>query len=405
MSTLVPKRNNIPADPLRGKEQRNLIRGEKKSAKKDYNQSVLGFNHELLLDLTDPGMSSRGRECWLWRRKKSFHRFQFSDKKERVGGEKERIHSIPLCQTIVRAYEYYVHPFGIRVQTIRGWLTFTRPKHDSYLLAIVCFLTLWFLGFLIDSHLLSFFSWSIFRWQILQSSRVSSKWVMHTLVRERSRLKILRISRMSFQSLPVPTPFVPLSHTLKPNVTSISRRLELIIKPSCESSSFIMTLGLNNFQHDRRKSISGNWKANVGSAMLEQMPVADKHKKWLDEVSEIFGGLEILTVEAILAKDGREIIYEVTGSQMTLMGETQEEDRRLISDLVCLRMGSVTYRPTITWVATFCIIIPLFKLDSVQLILLKFHRIPTSSFLVMTNLSFLLAKVFCHVTNRSYNRI
>lgn len=82
----------------------------------------------------------------------------------------------------------------------------------------------------------------------------------------------------------------------------------------------------------RRKSISGNWKANQGSALLEQVQVTDKHKKWLDDVSELFGGLDIITIEALSAKDGSgEHIYEVTGSQMTLMGETQEEDRRYAS--------------------------------------------------------------------------
>ena len=78
--------------------------------------------------------------------------------------------------------------------------------------------------------------------------------------------------------------------------------------------------------------------------MLEQVPVTEKHRKWLDEVSNLFGGLDVITVEAISAKDGREIIYEVTGSQMTLMGETAEEDRRLISELVTQKMSSITYR-------------------------------------------------------------
>ncbi|KAH9363311.1 hypothetical protein HPB48_006417 [Haemaphysalis longicornis] len=87
-----------------------------------------------------------------------------------------------------------------------------------------------------------------------------------------------------------------------------------------------------------RKSISGHWKANVGSAMLEQVPLADRHKVWVDAVSEIFGGLDICAVEAIQAKDGREFITEANDSAMQLLGESQEEDRRLIADLVLQRM-------------------------------------------------------------------
>lgn len=84
--------------------------------------------------------------------------------------------------------------------------------------------------------------------------------------------------------------------------------------------------------------------------MLEQVPVTEKHRKWLDEVSNLFGGLDVITVEAIATKDGKEIIYEVTGSQMTLMGETAEEDRRLISELVTQKMSSITYRSPLVYV-------------------------------------------------------
>lgn len=43
----------------------------------------------------------------------------------------------------------------------------------------------------------------------------------------------------------------------------------------------------NIFQY-RRKSISGNWKTNQGSAMLEQLPMTEKYKTWIDEVRNIF---------------------------------------------------------------------------------------------------------------------
>lgn len=66
-----------------------------------------------------------------------------------------------------------------------------------------------------------------------------------------------------------------------------------------------------------------------------------RYKQWIDEVSDLFGGLDICALEVVVGKDGKEFIIEVNDSALTLLGDSQEEDRRHIADLVVGRMQAI----------------------------------------------------------------
>lgn len=82
---------------------------------------------------------------------------------------------------------------------------------------------------------------------------------------------------------------------------------------------YIQKIG-QNYKAFIRKSISANWKANTGSAMLEQIPVNETFKLWADEVSKLFGGLDIVRVQVVCGQDGKHQIIDIQDSAMPLLG-------------------------------------------------------------------------------------
>lgn len=137
------------------------------------------------------------------------------------------------------------------------------------------------------------------------------------------------------------------------NMLRAIKPIEVLIEPFIETKYDIHLQKIGSETRAYiRKGISNDWKSNVGSAVLEKISLSNRHKQWLTIVSDAFGGLEIFGIDILVAKDGREIIHDVNDT-VTLLGDTQEDDRRMIADLVqshimqsCQRVAQVaTVRP------------------------------------------------------------
>lgn len=90
----------------------------------------------------------------------------------------------------------------------------------------------------------------------------------------------------------------------------------------------------------RRMDISGEWKTNTGTSHVEHVEVTERWKLWADHAAEMFGGLDILTVDAIVEEGtGQEYILEVNGTSSGLAPDFEGEDNGYIRDLVLERMN------------------------------------------------------------------
>jgi len=92
----------------------------------------------------------------------------------------------------------------------------------------------------------------------------------------------------------------------------------------------------------KRISMNGSWKTNTGTSHLEAIEVTEEYRRWAELASTIFGGLDICTVDAIHnAEDGKEYILEVNGGSSGFSPEFEDEDNKIVRDLVVERLSKI----------------------------------------------------------------
>eukprot|EP00750_Incisomonas_marina_P013399 INCI17309.6.p1 GENE.INCI17309.6~~INCI17309.6.p1 ORF type:complete len:337 (+),score=59.68 INCI17309.6:165-1175(+) len=77
----------------------------------------------------------------------------------------------------------------------------------------------------------------------------------------------------------------------------------------------------NQYRAFKRTAMGGQWKTNTGTSVVEAIPMTPQYKLWADACAKSFGGLEIVTVDALhRAEDGTEFILEMNGTSSGVFG-------------------------------------------------------------------------------------
>ena len=77
----------------------------------------------------------------------------------------------------------------------------------------------------------------------------------------------------------------------------------------------------------------------MGPAKLEEIPVTEKYRSWVEECSQLFGGLDLLALDAIHTIDGEEYIIELNDSMFGFVIQYESEDMEDVKDLIIQKMN------------------------------------------------------------------
>lgn len=83
---------------------------------------------------------------------------------------------------------------------------------------------------------------------------------------------------------------------------------------------------------------SDSWKGASLASRDSDEPVTEEQSLWLDEVANALG-MDILTIDGVHGKDGRDYILEINDSAIGLNARHQEEDLGHIRDLVLSKLA------------------------------------------------------------------
>jgi len=90
----------------------------------------------------------------------------------------------------------------------------------------------------------------------------------------------------------------------------------------------------NHYRVMKKMFTGSGWKSHFGGAALFIIELTDAYKCWADECSKLFGGMDLLAVDAIHGTDGKDYIIECNDTAIGIMVEHWIEDSTYIIEML-----------------------------------------------------------------------
>eukprot|EP01089_Gocevia_fonbrunei_P012619 TRINITY_DN3032_c0_g1_i2.p1 TRINITY_DN3032_c0_g1~~TRINITY_DN3032_c0_g1_i2.p1 ORF type:complete len:161 (+),score=39.06 TRINITY_DN3032_c0_g1_i2:717-1199(+) len=88
------------------------------------------------------------------------------------------------------------------------------------------------------------------------------------------------------------------------------------------------------------KRTNSNWKGNKGTCQLEEIEMTPTFLLWAEECGKLFG-MDILTVDAVHTKDGKDYILEINDTASGFAPNNQKEDQEHVKELVLAKLAEL----------------------------------------------------------------
>jgi len=84
---------------------------------------------------------------------------------------------------------------------------------------------------------------------------------------------------------------------------------------------------------------SDAWKQSYGNLQYKELKVTENHILWANECAKMMGGLDIMGLDIIHTKEGKDVVLEINDTAIGLVFEYEKEDLEHIKELVLQKMN------------------------------------------------------------------